>query len=382
MTENLSGLRDALTGMPLDPSRGLYHCARCKAYYHADSCELLRRENAGRCIGCGNTSFMSISTVQAQPLEPDDPVNTIAPERPVVPRHPAFRVFFILPLILVCGVWLALQFHKAIIQSPEPPDEIQPPPKERVMAKKDTISLNVRSEPFKGNNALRIVNLRKGQSLELLDSQGDWYKVRINANGKQVEGWVSRDYFLKKDQILKETATQLAANGYGHVSVVFDPMVAKIMAFAEVKDMVDSDNIKTILSRIYGVASVDIGNVKVRTPPELGPFEGTLPTRPDNPPGTPDAPTPPGRESTNSVEGTIERIRDLLAANELEQLFNVIRSSPERINITAKRGFSSAEATKLVQIVKEETSANPGLVIEVSCSIARRAGQTGRFLEC
>ncbi len=63
---DLSGLRDAVTGTALDPARALYRCGRCEVFYHADSYELVREENAGRCVACGVASITSISTAQAK----------------------------------------------------------------------------------------------------------------------------------------------------------------------------------------------------------------------------------------------------------------------------------------------------------------------------
>src|SRR5205823_6559337 len=36
VAQDLSGLRDAVTGMALDSSRGLYRCERCEVFYHAE----------------------------------------------------------------------------------------------------------------------------------------------------------------------------------------------------------------------------------------------------------------------------------------------------------------------------------------------------------
>lgn len=63
---DLSGLRDAVTGTALDSSRGLYRCGRCEVFYHAESFELVRQENAARCVACGATSIVSISAAQAK----------------------------------------------------------------------------------------------------------------------------------------------------------------------------------------------------------------------------------------------------------------------------------------------------------------------------
>lgn len=63
---DLSGLRDAVTGTTLDLSRGLYRCERCEVFYHADSFELVRQENAARCVACGTSSIVSISAAHAR----------------------------------------------------------------------------------------------------------------------------------------------------------------------------------------------------------------------------------------------------------------------------------------------------------------------------
>jgi hypothetical protein len=62
---NLSGLRDAVTGTALDASRGLYRCGQCEVFYHAESYELVREENSGRCVACGTVAIVSITVAQA-----------------------------------------------------------------------------------------------------------------------------------------------------------------------------------------------------------------------------------------------------------------------------------------------------------------------------
>src|SRR5437870_7247931 len=65
LPQDFSEVRDAFTGMALDSSRGLYRCEECQVHYHADSFEYLTRENAGRCIACGSTRVVSISSAEA-----------------------------------------------------------------------------------------------------------------------------------------------------------------------------------------------------------------------------------------------------------------------------------------------------------------------------
>lgn len=60
--DKLTGLHDAVTGLPLDPARGLYRCGRCFICYHTDSYQLLREQNEGRCVGCGGVSIAAVKS--------------------------------------------------------------------------------------------------------------------------------------------------------------------------------------------------------------------------------------------------------------------------------------------------------------------------------
>jgi hypothetical protein len=55
-----AGLRDAYSGEPLDPSRAVVRCESCGVLYHAESANVLARENAGRCAGCGRQHFRAV----------------------------------------------------------------------------------------------------------------------------------------------------------------------------------------------------------------------------------------------------------------------------------------------------------------------------------
>lgn len=55
-----AGLRDAYSGEPLDPSRAIVRCEGCGVLYHAESANVLARENAGRCAGCGRQHFRAV----------------------------------------------------------------------------------------------------------------------------------------------------------------------------------------------------------------------------------------------------------------------------------------------------------------------------------
>ncbi|MBI4329842.1 MAG: hypothetical protein HY673_01010 [Chloroflexi bacterium] len=62
-TVDLQGLRDALTGEPLDVALGLYQCGPCTVYYHPSSVEFLRTNNGGLCISCGSSNIVPRSEV-------------------------------------------------------------------------------------------------------------------------------------------------------------------------------------------------------------------------------------------------------------------------------------------------------------------------------
>ncbi len=59
-SSDLDGLHDAFTGAPLKKASGLYQCQSCKVYYHAESFQLLRKENASRCVACHSTDITAI----------------------------------------------------------------------------------------------------------------------------------------------------------------------------------------------------------------------------------------------------------------------------------------------------------------------------------
>lgn len=86
-------------------------------------------------------------------------------------------------------------------------------------------------------------------------------------------------------------------------------------------------------------------------------------------------PTPHNREP-------MMQLRDALVTSGLDQYVQLARLAPDRVTVTERRNLSPSEAQKIVQIVRNETAANPGLVIELPCSIARSAGQQRYFLGC
>lgn len=62
--DELSGLRDAYSGEPLDAARPLVRCSGCRALYHADSAGVLARDNGGRCAACGGTDFAAVKVLE------------------------------------------------------------------------------------------------------------------------------------------------------------------------------------------------------------------------------------------------------------------------------------------------------------------------------
>ncbi|HSJ97096.1 MAG TPA: hypothetical protein VLC53_08485 [Myxococcota bacterium] len=61
--DELTGLRDAYSGEPLDATRPLVRCSSCRALYHADSAGVLARDNGGRCAACGSTDFAAVKVL-------------------------------------------------------------------------------------------------------------------------------------------------------------------------------------------------------------------------------------------------------------------------------------------------------------------------------
>lgn len=63
---DIGDLVDALTGGPLQPDAGLFHCRRCRVFYHQASAEVLRRENEGRCIACLRAELVCVRVRREQ----------------------------------------------------------------------------------------------------------------------------------------------------------------------------------------------------------------------------------------------------------------------------------------------------------------------------
>lgn len=71
---DLSGLRDAFTGAPLNPTLGIYKCTNCSVFYHQQSYQVLTEENQGRCISCSSTKIIAVNTksdTQGRNFNPD-----------------------------------------------------------------------------------------------------------------------------------------------------------------------------------------------------------------------------------------------------------------------------------------------------------------------
>jgi hypothetical protein len=57
---DLAGVRDAYSSAALDPSKPLYRCAGCQAYYHRASRDALQAQNHGRCAQCGGSDLRAV----------------------------------------------------------------------------------------------------------------------------------------------------------------------------------------------------------------------------------------------------------------------------------------------------------------------------------
>lgn len=114
--QNLSGLRDAFTGAPLDSALGLFQCRECQVFYHADSFRVLQEENAGRCVACASVSITSITQQRAQDrggrnFDPD--VVTLSTFREHVGRVATFEGYVHNVLVSRRGSDYAVMFENA-----------------------------------------------------------------------------------------------------------------------------------------------------------------------------------------------------------------------------------------------------------------------------
>ena len=108
--QEIKDLVDALTGAQLDPQLGLYQCQRCKVFYHANSFEVIRSENQGRCVSCLSTEIVSV-TARQRGRNADVSVITLQNYRQFVGRVITFEGFVHDVLISRRGVDYAVMFE-------------------------------------------------------------------------------------------------------------------------------------------------------------------------------------------------------------------------------------------------------------------------------
>ena len=53
-------INDAFTGEKIDRLKEVFQCRKCSVYYHRESLELIRKENSGHCISCGNRAIEQV----------------------------------------------------------------------------------------------------------------------------------------------------------------------------------------------------------------------------------------------------------------------------------------------------------------------------------
>lgn len=62
--EVTSGIRDGLTGAPIEPGQRTRRCTRCHTAYHEASHATLLTDNDGRCLSCLATTFEPFGTAE------------------------------------------------------------------------------------------------------------------------------------------------------------------------------------------------------------------------------------------------------------------------------------------------------------------------------
>lgn len=118
--DGLSGLRDAFTGAPLDPSRGLYRCKKCAAYYHESSVSELRVQNNAECLNCKSRDLQLIAPAARYQSAQDNAPNRSSGQRTQERRNPAKH------LVIWLSITVALAILMALIWEPEPATDTAP----------------------------------------------------------------------------------------------------------------------------------------------------------------------------------------------------------------------------------------------------------------
>lgn len=113
----LAGLVDAFTGEPLNLTLGLFQCARCKVYYHKSSFDVIRSENAGRCVACLDSQISTVNVTRVRGTPPPSrpthvpTVVTLANYREHVGRVITFEGYVVKLLVSRRGLTYAAMFE-------------------------------------------------------------------------------------------------------------------------------------------------------------------------------------------------------------------------------------------------------------------------------
>ena len=299
------------------------------------------------------------------------------------PKHPTSKnrvVYLALGLLLLIAIGVIIKTFPNMFSSLQSPSPLPPTATVRVMAAKDISDLNVRAGPSDSDRVLGTVNLRRGESLNLLDARRDRYRVRLRINGKDHDGWVHKSFFVTQGELLERVTSQLVANGYGSVNAHLDS-TGKVLLSGEVNNVADVERTTALAKRVDGVANVVAANLKVSSPPvDLGTATEIKesPPRRNNPPTITraienKATSPAERyrppEPQNSGSGWIAhrirvRLKDAGFVNIVVQ-----QTGPQELTLTGSTS-SQEDVEKIRDIASKETRSQ-ALVVKWDFEIIR-----------
>jgi hypothetical protein len=170
------------------------------------------------------------------------------------------------PSYLFLGVLLPLAIYVIVKTFPDshppPPPLLLSPAVEHVIAARDITDLNVRAGPTASDKLLAPVKLRHGETLKLLGSSKDRYRVLLRLNGKELDGWVIKEPFLTQEELLVRVTGLLATNGFGNLTTGLGPN-AQLIISGEVKYTADVEKVRGIAQSVSGIANIDVRNLRV-----------------------------------------------------------------------------------------------------------------------
>jgi len=83
------------------------------------------------------------------------------------------------------------------------------------------VNAKVRTDPSGAADSLGVLKIQKGETLGILEVQGDWYKIKVIVNGKDKVGWIHKDLVVQKAPVFNISGEW---EGVWEVEGLFNPL--------------------------------------------------------------------------------------------------------------------------------------------------------------